>query len=473
MRLPLLAPLILASALVSPLAAKVEIEAQHLHSLLYADLDTQPLLRLRIHCEKEGTTLESLRFQVTGGGALKALSLYRAGNEGRARLFSLRAARTQERCTTIRMSPKRAKDSVTFTGSLKLKKGDNFIWLTGSTTKAAAGNMRVDAELTQVKTSDPETTITAGDPQGTLEVYPFAQRIVPYYRDKQLMQWFPDQLTPRDFRYITDIIYFNLTCDHSGNLVGGDKQEFIAGIHKLKKLRGKQPVDIILGIAHSDPGFTATSANPEARRRFAQQIAAYLEKYKLDGVDIDWEYPDNDEQWIYFSYMINDIREELGASGRTVSSAVNMNYQAPNQLAIDVLDYVNIMSYDRGGEHATMAHFKEDIERSLRMMPKQKIIMGLPYYTNDMEGTRDWGAQKGYHDVVKGRPRLTARDNHTMFNGRRHYFNGAALIEEKCILAKRERMGGVMIWAYECDIPLKSKISLRRATFKHIRRTER
>ncbi len=473
MRHLLLAPLVLLSSLTPQLSAKAEAEAHHLHSVLYADLESQPLLRVCIHSDKEHTTLRALRFKLTGAEVLKDLRLYRAGAEGRAQIFSLRAERDQERCTPMRFKPKRSKDTVTFTGTLKLKKGNNYIWLSSGTTKGAAGNTVVDAELTHIKTSDPATSIKRGSAEGALSVYPFAQRIVPYYRSMQLMEWFPDQLQPTDFKYITDIIYFNLTCDNSGNLIGGEDATFLAGIEKLKKLRGEEPVDIILGIAHSDAGFTATSANPQARRHFAKQVAAYLEKHQLDGVDIDWEYPDNNEQWIYFGFMINDIREELGASGRTISSAVNMNYQSPNQFAIDMLDYVNVMCYDRPAEHATMAHFNEDIIRSLKMMPKQKLIMGLPYYTNDVDGKRDWGAQRGYHDVFNANPQLTANDNYATLKGRKHYFNGARLIEDKCKIAKSDRLGGVMIWAYECDIPLKSKISLRRATFKQIRRTAR
>ncbi len=473
MRHLFLAPLALLSSLAPLASAAVTAEAQHLHSLLYADVKDQPLLRLCIHSDQDGVKLTALRFELKGSAALKSLKLYRSGNEGRTPLFSLRAERAQEKCTPVRFKAKRAKASVTFTGSLTLQKGENYIWLAADVSESAASNAVVDAELTHIKTSDSAAPSIKGNPDGALSVYPFAQRVIPYYRDSHLLKWAPDLLTPTDFKYLTDFIYFRLSCDENGNLVGADNAEFLRGIPKLKKLRGEEPVTLLLGLASCDPGFTATSADAGKRRRFAQQLKSFLDKHELDGVDLDWEYPDNEAQWINFAYMINVIREEFGASGKTVSAAVNMYHMSPNRLAVDVLDYVNVMCYDRPAEHSTMAHFKEEITKSLSMMPRQKIIIGLPFYSNNVEGKRDWDAQTGYDGILKENPRLKTSDNYAHVKGSRHYFNGARLIGEKCRFAKAQKLGGVMVWAYDCDIPFKNKLSLRRAMFKEIRRTAR
>ncbi len=462
--------LALLAAITPQLDAKVEASAMHLHSWLYKDLDDQPLIRINIHCDKAGVKLEALRFKLKGTSAIKGLNLYLAGADGKSRLFSLNAERAQEKCVPLRFKAKISKSTATFSGNHTLQQGDNYIWLAADTTSKAKGSTAVDAELIDIKSSDEDSKVTAGAPKGELLVYPYEYRVVPYYRDTRLLEWAPDLLTEEDFKYLTDIIYFRLEPDNAGNLKNADSAGFIKGIDKLKKLRGDEPVAIILGIAGNDPGFTATAGNPNARRNFARQIAAFMEKHDINGVDIDWEYPDNADQWVNFALMINDIREEVGACGRSISAAVNMSYMSPTRLATDMVDFVNVMCYDRPQEHSTMAHHKEETERSLKMMPRQKVIMGLPFYSNDIAGTRDWDAAAGYDGIIKENPRLGPGDNYAQVKGKRQYFNGVRLITEKCRHSKSKKIGGVMIWAYDCDIPMKERLSLRRALFSEIRR---
>ncbi len=466
-----------ALSILSPaLQAKSTAKADQLHSYLYADLDDQPLMRVCIHSDTDGEVLKGLQFKLKGdavNACLKSFSLYRSGGEGRCGLFSTKTPRNTERSTPLRWSAKREASTVSFTGSIPLKKGNNFFWLTTDTKPKAPGAAEVDAELSIARVGNENVDITSGDPAGSLRVYPFYQRIAAYYRCQQLMKWEKEQLTKQDFKLLTDVYYFNVTVDGGGNILGGEDPLFLEGLAKLKELRGNQPVDIILGFAGCDEGFTAASANAHSRNEFARQLKAYLDKHDLDGVDLDWEYPDNDKQWLDYAYLVYAIREAFGANSKTISAAVNMNYMPPRQLLLDQLDYVNIMCYDRGGEHATMAHFKDDIKRSRAMIPDVKIIMGLPFYSNNLDGTRNWDLQTGYSGILKENPRLKASDNIATVKGGRHYFNGARLIGEKSKLARNERVGGVMVWAYEYDIPMKNSLSLRRAMFKEIRRKAR
>ncbi len=456
--------------------AELTAKADQLYSYLYADLEDQPILRVCVQSDTDGEKLTALQFKLEGeavNACLKNLSLYRSGDGGSCGLFSLNTPRNTEKSTPMRWKMKRGKSAVSFTGSISLKKGNNFFWLVADTSPKAPGASSVDAELSAVRVGVKEVDIKNGAPEGAMRIYPFYQRIAAYYRCDWLMKWVPNLLTEKDFSMLTEIYYFNVKVDGSGNIIGGEDERFLQGIEKLKKLRGNQPVDLILGFAGCNDGFAATAAHAGARQEFARQLAAYLEKHDLDGVDLDWEYPTNDKQWLDYAYLVYAIREEFGANGKTVSAAVNMNYMPPRQLLLDQLDYVNIMCYDRGGEHATMAHYKEDIKRSRAMIPDIKIIMGLPFYSNNIEGKRDWNAQTGYSGILEANPRLKPSDNTAVVKGSKHYFNGPRLISDKSKLARQEELGGVMVWAYDCDIDINKPLSLRRAMFKEIRRRAR
>ena len=56
---------------------------------------------------------------------------------------------------------------------------------------------------------------------------------------------------------------------------------------------GKVKVLIALGGWNDSLGskYSKLVADPAARRRFIEHALEFIEKYKFDGLDLDWEYP--------------------------------------------------------------------------------------------------------------------------------------------------------------------------------------
>lgn len=134
---------------------------------------------------------------------------------------------------------------------------------------------------------------------------------------------------------------------------------------------------------------------------------------------------------------------------------------------MDLLDFVNVMSYDRGGQHSTYPDMVTDVNTMRnKNVPDCKIVMGLPFYTNETRSNRNWDAQKGYSTVIQLYPNIAPGTDTCTIDGQEHYFNGITTIKKKCQYVKTQKLGGVMIWCYDGDLLLTHAKSLAKAMFR-------
>lgn len=59
------------------------------------------------------------------------------------------------------------------------------------------------------------------------------------------------------------------------------------------------------------PSFHPVVVNPALRARFVESSVQILEDYGLDGLDVDYEYPGNDEQARGYVELLKEMRIEL------------------------------------------------------------------------------------------------------------------------------------------------------------------
>ena len=128
-------------------------------------------------------------------------------------------------------------------------------------------------------------------------------------------------------------------------------------------------------------GFSDMALTRESRQKFIKSTVAFIEKYKLDGLDIDWEYPGisgagtmaRDEDREHFTFLMQELREALDQIGRpqvlTFASAGWKRYY--NYVELDkvmpVVDFMNVMTYDQvggsspfTGHHTALGLFTEE-----------------------------------------------------------------------------------------------------------------
>src|SRR5215207_1840515 len=113
-------------------------------------------------------------------------------------------------------------------------------------------------------------------------------------------------------------------------------------------------VSISVGGWGWDAQFEELAASPETRSAFVQNLKALVDEFQLDGVDVDWEYPDAGQSSQNFLALIKELRAAL--PGKLLTTAV-VAYGDDNSLGIhpetlELFDFVNIMTYD-GPDHGT------------------------------------------------------------------------------------------------------------------------
>ena len=106
-------------------------------------------------------------------------------------------------------------------------------------------------------------------------------------------------------------------------------------------------------------GFSGAASTPETRALFIQSAMEIMQKYGLDGIDLDWEYPVNGGWGLVasqpadrenFTLLLKELRQAIGGH-KLVTIAVGANAESPKSW-VDVkaiaplLDYINLMTYD-------------------------------------------------------------------------------------------------------------------------------
>ncbi|KKF93110.1 Endochitinase 1 [Ceratocystis platani] len=145
-------------------------------------------------------------------------------------------------------------------------------------------------------------------------------------------------------------------------------------------------------------GFREGARSPESRALYAKNIADTVNRLGYDGVDIDWEYPGEDSSWDDstevegFPLLLAEIKKAIG--DKELSIAVPglecdmMAYTAENVRSInDVVDYVNVMTYDLLDARDTVSGHHSGIKNSLaaidtyieRGFPASKLNLGISF----------------------------------------------------------------------------------------------
>lgn len=139
-------------------------------------------------------------------------------------------------------------------------------------------------------------------------------------------------------------------------------------------------------------------SNGKARKRLIEGLMKDVKTYDLDGINLDIE-GIKAEAGPHYVQFFRELSVECRKNGVilsidvTVPSSYSAFYNRAEQGKL--LDYVVIMGYDehtsggRMGSVASLGFEKKGIEDTLKMVPAEKIISGIPFFTRIWEGTAE------------------------------------------------------------------------------------
>lgn len=194
-----------------------------------------------------------------------------------------------------------------------------------------------------------------------------------------------------------------------------------------------------------DKEFETLAADPAIREKLAKRVADFCATYQLDGIDIDWEYPNAGASAANFSALAAAFRSALPA-GALVTAAVLANAtdaEGISKDAVGQLDFINLMAYDGPrNDHSSYAMAERSITAWLaRGIHPNKLVLGVPFYGRP--------GNAAYRTLLASDP-ATANGDRILFRGVEQNYNGPATIRRKTQLAL-ERAGGIMIWELSQD----------------------
>ena len=280
---------------------------------------------------------------------------------------------------------------------------------------------------------------------------------------------------------------------------------------ELQKLKQQNPdlkILISVGGWGKSNGFSDAAIRQSSRDSFVRSAMEYVEHYQIDGVDIDWEYPaqagagniHRPEDKQNFTFLLRDLRAGLDSLEMvnqrdyllTIASAAGQRYLSLTELDIahQYLDFINIMSYDFSGSWSdTTAHhanlYPSSSGYSARMsaaqsvewhqlagVPKEKLVLGIPFFGREWFGVDNLG--NGLHQkAVSGGGGVSFPEIMQYMDQegyQRHWDEAAQVpylwnpikkafvtyedpqsIQAKAAFIQKEGLAGAMFWKYRSD----------------------
>ncbi len=281
---------------------------------------------------------------------------------------------------------------------------------------------------------------------------------------------------------------------------------------KLKKINPDLKILISIGGWGGSRNFSDAVFTDTAREAFAASAIAIVKKYNLDGIDIDWEYPNDigagniyrPEDKHNYTLMFQKLRLDLDTLEKQDSRKLQLTAAVGgfNRFlkltemgdVAKYLDFVSLMTYDLAQDtlHMIMHHTNLFASKGYKTLcsadfavrdfeaagvPAEKLVVGVAFYGHsfvaaDSAKTILGAPTSAVHVRRPGGGGYTfIKDSLVNLNGFKYYrdndakaaylyndslkqfvtFDDEWSVKNKCKYVKNNDLGGVMFWEYSSD----------------------
>ncbi|KUJ12658.1 uncharacterized protein LY89DRAFT_688281 [Mollisia scopiformis] len=242
--------------------------------------------------------------------------------------------------------------------------------------------------------------------------------------------------------------------------------------------------------AHENKVFDVPAHSAEGRAEFAISTVELVKDLGFDGIDIDWEYPQNEEQAKDFVLLLKEVRVALDAYAEKSALGYHFlitiacpagatEYGIMHLKEMDqYLDSWHLMGYDYSGAWSPVTShgsnvYKDKVHADNTQysthdavqayiaagVPAQKIVMGMPLYGRTFQQTDGLGSKHGgvsdaadYRDLPKPGavehfdPDTVATYSYNEATRELTTYQGKDETRVKAEYLKTNELGGAMFW---------------------------
>lgn len=262
--------------------------------------------------------------------------------------------------------------------------------------------------------------------------------------------------------HLTHLILFSVETDANANLVEMDRLPSFSRMEAIRSITKQSDTQLLVSFAGfgRSNGFPIISISQTLRHKFVENVVALMDQYHLDGIDLNWEYPQNEREWIGLFQIIKRFKVRRPTMTLTMAfypgqEQVIVSPVAQQHGVAENIDLFLMMSYDNmkktgTSKHSTLEFAMKTVNDALEA-GIQNLALGLPFYARNIK-TGDWKTYEhivrewrhdGDGDVVEMKKRDIAGD---------FYYNSYDTISKKTRYALRSGIRGIMIWENGQDV---------------------
>lgn len=187
----------------------------------------------------------------------------------------------------------------------------------------------------------------------------------------------------------------------------------------------------------------------------ADQTVEFVNRYGFDGVDIDWEYPQNAEDWAVFDSFITRLDEGMQKANPNaiLSAALSAGALGMTEETLRRFDQIQFMAYDGNDEDGYQSSLQQ-AQEGLKAFADNgadisKVNIGIAAYGRPINSTPYWAVWRNLDDVNYWDSKYyTVSDSNQIYEGT---FCAPALAADKTAYALFSGAGGVMVFRVACD----------------------